>query len=88
MLRLLICLLILPINVAFAGGADFGENTSIVTSFKKANATCFLYENNEYKCACSQLKSRKRDIWSSKPMSFFEGKLSVGTQYIYAERCK
>ena len=88
MLKVLAFILVMQTGTAFADNMSFGDNTQVVSSLQEANATCFLYENNEYKCACSQLKSRKKLIWSSKPMQFFNGKLSNDTQYIYARRCE
>ena len=71
-----------------AQNINFGENTRIVKTFREANATCFLYPKNQYKCACSQLKSHKKEIWSSQPIEKFNGQLSTGNVYISAQRCK
>lgn len=76
------------ISTADAKDSRFGEGTEIVNEFQKANATCFLYPNNQYKCACSQLKNPKKEIWTSQPNDKFTGQLSVGMQYIFAQRCK
>lgn len=71
-----------------AENINFGRGVSEVSDFKQANATCFVYEQNEYKCACSSLKSGKKDVWMSRDGTFFEGKLSLDLRYVYATRCK
>ena len=86
--HLLFFLTAMYVGTAFAEDARFGEGTNVVQSFQAANATCFLYEKNAYKCACSNLKSQKKLYWFSHPAEYFNGKLSSGTVYIFAERCR
>ncbi|MBP5352862.1 MAG: hypothetical protein J6Y91_03765 [Alphaproteobacteria bacterium] len=66
---------------------NFGSDVTVVKSFGRGNATCFLYPNNNYKCACSQLRSGKKEIWSNVPMEKMNGQLSTGSVYVYAKRC-
>ncbi|MBR1825817.1 MAG: hypothetical protein IJ770_04440 [Alphaproteobacteria bacterium] len=87
-----VCAMFLFVNESDAAtntaNINFGHGVSAVSDFNKANATCFIYEKKEYKCACSALKSAKKDIWMSRDATFFEGKLSLDLQYVYATRCK
>ena len=71
-----------------AENINFGRGVSAVSNFKEANAICYIYDKNEYKCACSMLKSAKKDVWMSRDATFFIGQLSLNQQYVYATRCK
>lgn len=55
------------------------------TREQKANAICFFYQGNKYKCICQECKNLK--IWASGDISKIKG-FSVDRIYGVIEDCK
>ncbi len=81
--------LLLCLGTTFAYAAEFVVNKDLNSFFKatpqkNANATCFMYPNNQYKCACRFSTNKK--IWASKDPSLIQG-LSTGMKSGIIEEC-
>ncbi len=80
-------LLFAGINLVYA--AEVVINKDLKSFFtetpqRTANATCFMYPNNQYKCACRFSNNKK--IWASGEISQILG-LSTGTKTGIIKEC-
>lgn len=90
MKKLILVTLILGMLPAFAQEVYIVKNlNSILTPAPAnvANATCFMYKNNHFKCACRFGDNSK--LWVSKPLKQFDGELgTMIDKYGNIEGCK
>ena len=81
--------LLLCLGITFAYAAEVVINKDLNSFFtetpqKTANATCFMYPDNQYICACRF--STNRRIWASEDPSLIQG-LSIGMKTGIIEEC-
>lgn len=82
----------LAVSVIPAFATQVIQNENLDSFFKEtsrntANAICFMYEGNHYKCACRFGNNSK--IWVSKPMAEFIGELgTMNDKYGFIEACQ
>lgn len=82
--------ILLCLGTTFAYAVEFIINKDLnsfftETSQKVANATCFMYPDNQYKCACRFSTNKK--IWASADPSLIQG-LSIGMKTGIIEECR
>lgn len=72
---------------AYAGEVFVNKNINSFfkeTSTRTANATCFMYPKNQFKCACRFSDNSK--LWASAPMSEIQG-MTIETKHGVIEAC-
>lgn len=87
--KLISTLILLGLGINLAYAADVVINKDLKSFFREtpqrnANATCFMYPNNRYKCACRFSNNKK--IWASGDISQIQG-LSTGMKTGIIKEC-